>query len=215
MRFYNASLFGSGGSYAPSYLGRPFGSRPSGTCIACRGAGGCFCTGHRQRIVGLGRQCGRAGAAEKGPPSNAGEKPAAEKPAGEKPAAEKPAGEKPAAEKPPAGKGGGVAGPRPKGKELEPAPKTKKEVGERAAAEKPAREKVADERPPEEKVGGEESPAEKAAKESVLVWLYHSMTPRYVVIFLGRDFQRDRAGGDDYPGTAAKVHLSAVAGQRL
>ena len=34
----------------------------------------------------------------------------------------------------------------------------------------------------------EESPAEKAAKESVLVWLYHSMTPRYVVIFLGVTF---------------------------
>ena len=71
----------------------------------------------------------------------------------QKPRPRKPAAEKPAAEKPPAGKGR-VAGPRPKGKELEPAPKNKKDVGERAAAEKPAREKVVDERPPEEKGGG-------------------------------------------------------------
>lgn len=117
------------------------------------------------------------------------EKVSVDKPAAEKAPADKPTAEKATGEKSPAGKGG-QAGPRPKGKELEPAT-TKKggvEKLDKTAVEKPAREKIAEERLPDERSGGEESPAQKESKESVLVWLYHSMTPRYVIIFLGVTF---------------------------
>ena len=120
---------------------------------------------------------------------NAGEKAVVGKPAAEKPAAEKRAAEKPAAEKPPAGKGAGWQGRVPRGKELELAPKDQEGSSEKeAAAEKPAREKVSTRGRRRRRLAREESPAQKAAKESVLVWLYHSMTPRYVVIFLGVTF---------------------------
>ena len=160
--------FAFGGSYAPSYLGWPFGSRLSCICLAGRGAGGGLGTGHRQRTVGLGCRCGRA-AAPKKVEINAGEKAVVGKPGRREACRRRKACRRKAcraAEKPPAGKGP-VAGPRPRGKELEPPPKTKKDLGERRAAEKPAREKVIEERAaPEERAAGRNRPLKRRPKRA-------------------------------------------------
>jgi biopolymer transport protein ExbB len=132
---------------------------------------------------GLGINAARAQAA-KGPADNVVEKDAGGRPAANKGASERETAEKAAAQSPGRGKAGPTKG---RGRDQEATSKAAKGGGDKANAEKkPSRERAV-ERSPEDRGSGEDSIAQKD-KESVLVWLYRSMTPRYVVIFLGVTF---------------------------
>lgn len=90
------------------------------------------------------------------------------------------------------GKAGGLVGKKKdtkgsSGKAGDEKVKSEKSGVEKNAGDKAAVEKNIFDKPVEDKGFGEE-PVNPRDKESVLVWLYHSMGMRYVVIFLGVTF---------------------------